>query len=187
MQRQVNCTADRVPTVEGIWPGTTTVADRSKSVLLAYVRRSASAIYIDPANMERVVGALRARFEGDRLLIPTGKTLAALDGMLLRCARRPWGALPLSEPVEVGDGSVLADRRCSLVEPFQCAHVEAPDRTFKYSFRAPDYGMSVCRLSPGDTCISWAAQEMCDTYAEPRCRPEPAVRQLVTAWVCSML
>ena len=87
---------------------------------------------------------------GSHLLISKGRPLSAGQGVVLRCAMRPLEALPVGVLEDVGDGRVLQDRLCWFVEAGNCCHVLKTDGSFAYSFKAPSYGMSCCRLSPGN-------------------------------------
>lgn len=186
MERPAGRSEAELPQLRGFTPGATTIGSQVDRDVLAYLVRSEAAVYVDPPNVARVAGALDATIDGARMQVRRGRPFSGDKGFLLSCAIRPLHALPGEKPVDVGDAMVMQDHVCTLVAPGSCCIVFPADGSPAFSFKAPSYGLSWCGIAPGETCVSWAAQEVCETFVALDCRPAPGFNRPITAWVCSL-
>jgi hypothetical protein len=182
MERQGCRDAKGVPELRTVTLGQTTIGDQVTSDLLAYVVRATATVYVDDADLARVAKALRATVSGKLMTI----TQRGRRGFVLACDIAPFEDLPKDEPAKIGDGKVVADHVCTLVEPGSCCHMMKEPFVLDFSFKAPDYGMSWCQVAANETCASWLHAETCVTFFGFLCQPPPGFAREITAWVCSI-
>lgn len=163
-------------------PGRTAIGEIATPDLIAYVVRALGAVYVDPANLARAAAALGASVRGTTMTIAR----PGARGFTLACAIHPLAELPQDKPAEIGDAKVVAGHVCTLVEPGFCCTMLKEDGSFDFSFRAPSYGMSWCKVEAAETCAAWLHEETCETFPWPLCQPLPGVIRPITAWVCSI-
>lgn len=175
-----------VPVLAGVTLGRTTIGSKASPDLLAYVVRAEAIVYVDPPQLARIAAALGATTGGAHLAVRRGRPFRDDARVALECAIRPLSDLPATQPVGMGDGLVVQGHECVLIAPFSCCILSPEDGSPAFSFKAPHYGLSWCGVAPGGTCVSWVAEEECETYWLLNCQPEPGVRRKIAAWVCSM-